>query len=69
MGKTIQVLPLILPDKHERMPGWCTYTRDMAAAPIFKSSAAGLTARPRPRLPSGDRGTCCTMVSTWLPMR
>ena len=44
-GKTIQVLPLILPDKHPRMPGWCTYTRDMTAAPEIEVFCGGINSK------------------------
>ena len=44
-GKTIQVLPLILPDKHQRMPGWCTYTRDMTAVPEIEVFCGGINAK------------------------
>lgn len=44
-GKTIQVLPLILPDKHERTPGWCTYTRDMTVAPEVEVFCGGINSK------------------------
>jgi hypothetical protein len=44
-GNTIQVLPLILPDKHPQMPGWCTYTRDMAAAPEIEVFCGGINSK------------------------
>lgn len=44
-GKTIQVLPLILPDKHPRMPGWCTYTREMTVAPEIEVFCGGINSK------------------------
>jgi hypothetical protein len=42
---TIRVLPLVPPGHQRRIPGWCTYTREMAEAPEIEVFCGGVNGK------------------------